>query len=214
MPVAEPRTERQTACHFTAHLHLGKESIAFKPIRPAPHLTVPFEYRNGDRGVAGLIRLRSAADPMTVVLQLANPADPLVPTVWALALIGFTSLTCPELSQPSRGPGRRTARSDGDHKRAGNPVRPASTKRWSDDLTLRGARDGAMPHLVVAHRRRLNDGQTASTKAVTLARSIGIELASGETWVRSHSRGADDLSDAHFDWHPPTDIAELMRPMV
>jgi hypothetical protein len=59
---------------------------------------------------------------------------------------------------------------------------------------------------VAGHRRRLNEGRTASAEACDRARQVGIILHPHETWVRPHTRGIPDGIQMRFLWHAPTEL--------
>lgn len=197
------RTERQTAYHFTAHLHLSaRERISFHPVEPTPRLRAPFAYRTDAGEVHGEIRLRGGRDPLPVAIEGDVPDQRVAARVWLLALLGFAALTCPAPIESRHAPRRSPQAARGQH-RVGPASRPGRARQWSAQLRIRGERGQALPHLVVAHRRELTGGRTASPQAIHAARGVGILLADDETWVRGHSRGAAAVADAHFDWRMP-----------
>jgi hypothetical protein len=59
---------------------------------------------------------------------------------------------------------------------------------------------------VAGHRRRLNEGRTASAEACDRARQVGIILHPHETWVRPHTRGIPEGIEMRFLWHAPTEL--------
>jgi hypothetical protein len=199
------RMERMSAYHFSSQLRLSShEEIRFEPIVQWPRLSVPFAYNAKNREPAnGYIRLIGSKDPLWVHLTLESDHGYSVARIWALALLGFAALTCPPNLTPSGQRAIHTRRGLA-YGRTAASSRPLRSQRyWSSELKIKLQRGEAMPHLVCAHRRVLQDGHEASDEAILAARQVGITLTPAETWVRGHTRGGTNLTNLAFTWACP-----------
>lgn len=82
---------------------------------------------------------------------------------------------------------------------------------WPGNLEPIGRWTSYSGSFVAGHRRRLNDGQTASNEACDRARQVGITLRSRETWVRPHARGIPDGLEMRFRWNAPEELGRVVR---
>ena len=78
--------------------------------------------------------------------------------------------------------------------------------RWPRYLKPVGRWTRYSGSIVVAHVRRLPDGQTARDEAHDLARQVGIVLGPHETWVEAHIRGVPADIEMRFQWRAPTEL--------
>jgi hypothetical protein len=211
----EIRLRRQLALDRPAVLRVERVRLRFKPVRPAAGtFYCPFEIWLGSEEVAGALILENETDPLPVVIdEEAGDRDG---TAWALSLIGFATLACP---QPAREATRARAITNQPHRHAerrrqrGTPANyrivPRTAPLFSSALVpLSG--DAHAAHLVAGHRRRLYDGRQPSDEAISRALEYGIRLGPDETWVRPHARGGADQAEVEFIWH----LAEELRPLV
>jgi hypothetical protein len=171
------------------------------------HLTMGTEALNGELILGG-------HDPLPLLIG-EDIVDEDAIIAWAYALLGFADATCIEI-EPVEPTVRREVAPPRWHLPRSAPPRTPSTrslprKRWPNHLEPVGHWIEYSGAFVAGHRRRLNEGQTASVEARDRARQVGITLHPHETWVRPHARGVPDGMQIRFRWNAPSEL-ELSHP--
>jgi hypothetical protein len=204
------RLERQVAYDRPVVLNFDAGELTLLPIAGTePRLRMPFRLNTGTEILNGELAL-SDRDPLPLLIG-QGVADNDAFTAWTCALLGFADATCIELEPTEPAARRASARrrwqppSSVSHRRPPGPALPR-TRRWPSHLEPVGHWVRYSGSFVAGHRRRLNDGQTASDEARDRARQVGIILHPHETWVRPHARGVPDGIEMRFRWHAPTEL--------
>lgn len=207
------RLERQVAYDRPVILECDVGELTLLPIAGTEtRLFIPFRLKKGTETMQGELVLGDR-DPLPLLIGRDVPHDDAI-KAWTCALLGFADATCIELE-----PTEPTMRVESARQR--RPVYSASrrrpsttavprTRRWPRHLEPVGRWIHYSGSFVAGHRRRLNDGKTATPEARDRARRLGIILHSHETWVRPHARGIPDGIDMRFRWHTPTEL-KLLR---
>lgn len=204
------RLERQVAYERPVVLECDAGELTLLPIAGTKaRLLVPFRLNTGTKTLEGELILGDR-DPLPLLIG-GNVADEDAITAWTCALLGFADATCIEFEAhetPTRykpaGPRRRPPSSE---PQRGPSIRTLPRRRpWPEHLEPVGHWIRYSGAFVAGHRRRLNDGQTASAEACDRARQVGISLHPHETWVRPHTRGVPDGIEMRFLWHAPTGV--------
>jgi hypothetical protein len=140
-------------------------------------------------------------------------------TAWTCALLGFADATCIQME-----PGEATRKhvpTTARRRESTTPSDPHSTSRavprtrpWPQHLEPAGPWIRYSGSFVAGHRRRLNEGRSASAEALDRARQVGITLHQNETWVKAHARGIPDGIEMRFRWHTPTHLYQLRETTV
>lgn len=162
-------------------LRIRDGCLRFAPIGGERPVRVRFECHLDDHHLAGALHLKSPWDPMALYVEEAS-SFPSMGIAWAMALIAYRDLTCL--------PG---------HSRQ-ETVLP-------NNLSPTNRTQHLLASYVVGHRRHLPNGWSASDAAKAHARQIGIELSTGDTWVRPHARGMPADEELVFDWTPRLAVA-------
>jgi hypothetical protein len=203
------RLERRLAYPGPVILEYGVGELTLMPIvGTAPRLFVPFRLNNGTETMEGALVLVDR-DPLPLLIG-ENVAYADAITAWTHVLIGFADATCVEreLAEPTarREPARpRFPASPVSDRRPSMRTLPRRS-RWPRYLKPVGRWTRYSGSIVVAHVRRLPDGQTARDEAHDLARQVGIVLGPDETWVEAHIRGVPTDIEMRFQWHAPTEL--------
>lgn len=147
--------------------------ITFWPIAELHGATVaPFTHTAGSIVTSGHLYLRRRGQVLPIAVSAAVEGQTLK-DLWLSVLDGFSYLTC----LPQSGDAHEPVKGNGD-----------------ETLAV------AVASVVAGHRRRLQPGQHHHLEAERLARSIGVQLAEDETWVRSHVRGNPDDEPIVVHW--------------
>ncbi len=204
------RLERQMAYEHVVVLECEIGELTLLPIaRTGTRLLMPFRLSKGTETLKGELVLGDR-DPLPLLIG-EDVTDEDTITAWTCALIGFADATCIELEpvEPTarREPTRRRLppHSSASHHRPSTQTLPRK-RLWPRYLEPVGRWTRYSGSIVPGHRRRLNNGQTASEEALDRARYVGIILHPHETWVRTHTRGVPDGIEMRFLWHAPTDL--------
>ena len=203
------RLERQVAYERPVVLEWDLGELTLLPIaRTATRLLMPFRLSRGSETLNGELVLADH-DPLPLLIGEAIDQD--VTTAWTCALLGFADSTCIELEPVSSArkhePARPRSRPSSSAPRYRFSTRSLPRKRpWPTHLEPVGHWVRYSGSFVAGHRRRLNDGQTASEEAHDRARQVGIILKANETWVRPHARGVPHSIEMRFLWHAPTEL--------
>jgi hypothetical protein len=203
------RLERQVAYDRAVILECDVGELTLLPIAgTVTRLRMPFCLDRGTETLKAELVLGDS-DPLPLLIG-EDIADEDAITAWACALLGFADTTCIELE-----PVEPTAR-----RQAARPRwRPSSSVSRSRSIRTLPRRRPWPSHLepvgpwlrysgsfVAGHRRRLNEGHTASGEARDRARQVGIMLHPHETWVQPHTRGIPDGIEMRFLWNAPTEL--------
>jgi hypothetical protein len=209
------RLERHLAYPRPIVLEYGGGELTILPIAATvTRLLVPFRLRTGTETLDGDLVI-SERDPLPLLIG-ENVAYEDAITAWTYALLGFADATCVELG-PTEPPARRELEKPQQHPPFAATHHPPSVptlprrSRWPRHLEPVGRWVRYSDSIVIAHRRRLPDGWTASDEAHNRAREVGIILRPGETWVQAHFRGVPDGIEVRFRWHAPTGL-KLFHP--
>ncbi len=214
------RTQRHFAFRNPVKLTATGLLLTFEPIRyRAGGVEVPFRLeRSDERPVEAVLRLTGTTDPLAVAFSHESD-EAAVLQAWPIALAGFADLTCLEIVSASRQQqrDRRTEQPRGDgpiaRTRAGHMV-PSRRVRggggfgWSSRLSPVGATGELTASFVAGHRRQLHPGQHCGEEALATARSFGIQLRPGETWVKPHERGMPSDVLVELAWRLPPVLAD------
>lgn len=212
------RLERQVAYEHAVILECDLGELTLLPIAgTANRLLLPFRLSRGPETLNGELVL-SDHDPLPLLI-CEDVADRDVGTAWTCALLAFADATCiemePATSARKHEPARPRWRPSSSATRYRRPsARSLPRKRpwpWQAHLEPVGDWDYCSGSFVAGHRRRLNDGQTASEGAHDRARRVGIVLKANETWVRSHARGIPHNAEIRFLWHAPAELKPPKR---
>jgi len=204
------RLERQMAYEHPVVLECDIGKLTLLPIaRTGTRLLMPFRLSKGTETLKGELVLGDR-DPLPLLIG-EDVADEDTITAWTCALIGFADATCIELEpvEPTvrREPTRLRLPPPSSASHYGPSTRTLPRKRtWPRHLEPVGPWTRYSSSIVPGHRRRLNDGRTASEEARDRARQVGIILHPHETWVRPHTRGVPDGIEMRFLWHAPTEL--------
>lgn len=196
------RLERQLAYDRPVTLLWEAGELTLLPIRRAgPNLYAPFHFDGDTHPLDGELVLGDR-DPLPLLVSKAVP-DEDVARAWAYALLGLADATCFQLglAEPAQGLRRQGASSTKTSRKRSLRTLP-HRRTWPSNLKPIGRWAAHSGALVAGHRRRLNNGQTASPDANYRARMVGITLDPGETWVRPHPRGLPKSVEVRFAWHP------------
>jgi hypothetical protein len=207
-------TERSVAYGHSVDLLADDVHLRLLPLRRRQgRLEAPFASRLASGSLfAGALVLEGRCEVLPLWEFARSGLD--VGHHWLLALNGLKELTCVErIDDPAIGArsGRRERRRlDG---RLG-PKRLEERLFGRRSSLLHGARLSPTPETlrwaagyVAGHRRQLQPGQSASAEATARAADVGIKLASDETWVRPHTRGAPADAVLSFVWDAPSAIS-------
>jgi hypothetical protein len=200
------RLERQVAYERPVVLECDIGELTLLPITGTQtRLLMPFRLSRGMETLRGELVL-DGDDPLPLLIG-EDAADEDAIMAWACALLGFADATCIELepAEPTaqRGP-TKPQRPPSPASRRGTSTRILPRRRpWPRHLEPVGHWICYSGSFVAGHRRRLNDGQTASDEARDRARQVGIVLHPYETWVRPYARGVPDGVEMRFLWHTP-----------
>jgi hypothetical protein len=201
------RLERQVAYERPVVLECDIGELTLLPITGAgTRLLLPFHLSKGMKTLKGELVLGDR-DPLPLLID-DDVADRDAITAWTYALVGFADATCVEFEpveptiqhEPAR---LRQPSSSGSRHRPSTRTLPRQW-RWPRHLEPVGHWIGYHGSFVAGHRRRLNDGRTASAEAHGRAQQVGITLHQDETWVRPHTRGVPEGIEMRFQWHAPT----------
>lgn len=204
------RLERQVAYERPVVLEWDLGELTLLPIAgTATRLLMPFRLSRGSETLNGELLLADR-DPLPLLIG-EDAADQDVTTAWTCALLGFADSTCIELETVSSArkhePARARSRPSSSAPRYRSSTRSLPRKRpWPVHLEPVGHWARYSGSFVAGHRRRLNDGQTASEETHDRARQVGIILKANETWVRPHARGVPHSIEMRFLWHAPTEL--------
>jgi hypothetical protein len=171
-------------------------------------LLMPFSLSNGTEILKGELVL-GGCDPLPLLIG-EGVADTDAITAWTYALIGFADATCIELHSTARHEQARQSR----RPSPASPRRPAAQavprrQPWPRHLEPVGRWVDYSGSFVAGHRRRLQEGKTATDEARDRARQVAITLHDHETWVRPYARGIPDGIEMRFQWHTPTALKLL-----
>ena len=215
------RHERLLAFGHPVVVSTGDYKLVFAPLDGSEgRVELPFRFLENDSSTEGVVYLSSPRTPLAVGFSVPRRKDLLF--IWASALSAFAELTCPEaglatIRSKSTSHGSSTSRY---RPRPVPPRQPRPSQsgavrlggvRLSSRLTPDGATACIAATYVAGHRRRLLDGQKASSSARKAALQVGIELRGGETWVRPFVRGMPSDTQLFFHWAAPP---ELRTPVV
>lgn len=206
---ARLRTARTRAFSRAAVLEAELYILRFEPVYARSQVVLPFTYRENDGPeIVGALELESTSDPITM-LVVGTPDEATVLRAWAAGLLGYAELTCiPEPSVTERGRNRGRGDRSGDpgaakQKRGSVPRRPSRGRQrvtFSHALTPVGSTATYAASHVAGHRRQLKPGHRCSDDQRLAARTHGIALSTGETWVRPHERGVPRDFVLRFAW--------------
>jgi hypothetical protein len=205
------RLERQVAYERPVVLESVAGELTLLPIeKTGSRLHMPFRLNSDTETLTGELVIGDR-DPLPLLIG-DGVADEDAIAAWTCALLGFADATCAELEQATPATRRDPAIP---RPRRPSPLAPggASTqtlprrRQWPSYLEPVGHWIPYSGSFVAGHRRRLQDGQTASDEAHVRARQVGIILHPNETWVRSHSRGVPDGVEMRFVWRPPVQLS-------
>lgn len=203
------RLERQVAYEHPVVLESGFGELTLLPITGTTRLLMPFHLNKGTGTLKGELILGDR-DPLPLLISEDIAGEDAIPA-WTCALLGFADATCIEFKPAGptvrREPTRPRIRppSTASHHRPSMRTLPRK-QPWPSHLEPVGRWVRYSDSFVAGHRRRLNDGQTASAEARDRARQVGIILHPHETWVRAHTRGVPDDIEMRFLWHAPTEL--------
>jgi hypothetical protein len=204
------RLERQVAYERPVVLECDIGELTLLPVAGTEtRLLLPFSLNKGAKTLKGELIL-SDRDPLPLLIG-EDVADEDAITAWTCALLGFADATCITL-EPTEPTARREPTRPRWHPPSsvshGRPSTRALQRRrpWPSHLEPVGHWIRYSGSFVAGHRRRLNDGRTASAEAHDRARQVGIILHPDETWVRPHARGVPDGIEMRFLWHAPTQL--------
>jgi hypothetical protein len=180
------RLERQVAYERPVILESAAGELTLLPITETEtNLHLPFDLSRGTETLTGNLILGDR-DPLPLLIS-EDTADEDAIVAWTCALLGFADATCIELEsaeptarhQPAtRLPHPLSAVSQQLTSTRTLPRRPP----WPRRLEPIGHWARYSGSFVAGHRRRLNDGHTASDRAHSRARQVGIILRPHETW--------------------------------
>jgi hypothetical protein len=204
------RLERQVAYERPVILECDIGELTLLPIAgTAPGLLMPFRLNQGMHTLSGELVLNDC-DPLPLLIG-EDVTDQDAITAWTCALLGFADATCIEIEPTGTSARREPARSQGrppspvSHHHHSTQTMPRK-RQWPRHLEPIGHWIRYSSSFIAGHRRRLNDGQTASPEARNRARQVGIILHPYETWVRAHTRGLPEDIEIRFLWHAPTEL--------
>jgi hypothetical protein len=209
------RLERQVAYERPVVLESDFGELTLLPIiGTVTRLLMPFRLTKETDVLNGELILGDR-DPLPLLIGEAVADKDAIPA-WICALLGFADATCIKLEPTETAAQRATASPP---QRAStsasqrHPWTPALPRRqpWPRHLEPVGHWVGYSGSFVAGHRRRLNEGQTASTEACDRARQVGIILHPHETWIRAHTRGVPDGIEMRFRWHAPAELRLSLR---
>jgi hypothetical protein len=133
---------------------------------------LPVRVVGGGRDLEAALWLDAMTEPAPLMIHPDQPlAD--IADLWALAIRAGAALLC------------RSA--DSDNKAASAEIAP-------EDWTM------IVNSFVAGHIRTLPEGQSAGPEAVALARTVGVALGPGETWVKPHDRGTPPSAIRWYRW--------------
>jgi hypothetical protein len=204
------RLERQVAYERPVVLEYDLGELTLLPIAgTATQLLMPFRLSRGSEILNGDLVLGDR-DPLPLLIG-EDVADQDVSTAWTCALLGFADATCIELDPAISARKHEQARPRWRPSPSAQRYRPSTRslprkRPWPAHLEPVGHWVHYSGSFVAGHRRRLNDGQTASEEAGDRARQVGIILNANETWVRPHARGVPHSIEMRFLWHAPTEL--------
>jgi hypothetical protein len=203
------RLERQVAYERPVVLQYDLGELTLLPVTGSvTRLLMPFRLTRGTETLNGELILGDY-DPLPLLIG-EGFADEDAIMAWTCALLGFADATCIEFEpvEPTarREPARLGWRQTSPPFQQRSPARTMPRKRWPKYLEPVGHWIQYSGAFVAGHRRRLNDGQTASVDARDRARQVGITLDSHETWVRPHTRGVPEGIEMRFRWHAPPQL--------
>jgi hypothetical protein len=217
---ARLRTRRHFAFRNSVKLTANDLVLTFEPTRfRADDVEVPFRLeQSGERAVEAALRLTDTSDPLAVAFS-HDADEAAVLQAWPIALAGFADLTCLEIVPASRQRqrDRRTEQPGRDaptvRPRVGHTVpsrrgRGAGGFGWSSRLSPVGATGELTASFVAGHRRQLHPGQHCGEEAIATARSFGIQLRPGETWVKPHERGTPSEAVVELAWRLPAALVD------
>jgi hypothetical protein len=206
---ARLRTARTHAFNRAVVLEAEGYEVQFEPIHARSGILVPFTYSESEGlKIAGALDLESTSDPITMLVA-GTPDEATVLRAWAAALLGYAALTCiqepraPERGRAGGGGDRSISPTAANHKRGSVPSGPGMRRQRTTFATaLRpvGSTASYAASHVAGHRRQLKPGHRSSDAARAAARTHGIELRAGETWVRPHERGVPEDFVLRFAW--------------
>lgn len=211
------RLERQVAYERPVILAFPIGELTLLPIFGSEtKLLAPFRLTRATDTVVGELVITDH-DPLPIMVG-ANIADKDAIVAWTCALLGFADATCieSEWTQSTDYTSRKAQampRWQSSILESGHRPAPAARplkRRWPPTLEPVGSWVQYSGSLVAGHRRRLNDGQTASALACNRARQIGIILRPNETWVRPHTRGVPDEVRIRFQWHAEPELLRIL----
>lgn len=203
------RLDRQVAYERPVVLECDVGELTLLPIvRTQTRLLLPFRLIRGRDTLKGELIL-GGGDPLPLLIG-EDVTDKNVIMAWTCALLGFADATCidfePAKSTVQRSPARpQRPPSSASRRGTSTPTLPRR-RLWPWHLEPVGHWIHYSGSFVAGHRRRLNDGQTASDEARDRARQVGIALHPYETWVRPYARGVPDGVEMRFLWHAPTQL--------
>ena len=205
------RLERQVAYDRPVILQCSLGDLTLLPITGSqPRLLLPFRLTTETATLTGELILEDH-DPIPVQIR-EDTTDHDAITAWTCALLGFADATCIQMEPGARQhvPTKARRRQSSGPCRQHPTTRPVPrTQRWPQYLKPVGTWIRYSGSFVAGHRRRLNEGRSASAEAVDRARQVGITLHQNETWVKAHARGIPDGIEMSFRWHTPTHLNQL-----
>lgn len=204
------RLERQVAYDRPVVLECDLGELMLLPVTGTRHqLLMPFQLTSSRQTLKGKIVLESQ-DPLPL-LTSRDVTDQDAIAGWTCALLGIADATCIEIRHTSpvgrHEPPKPRPDSPGTahQQRSSAPALPRK-QYWPTHLQPIGHWARHSGSLVAGHRRRLNDGQAASTDARDRALRVGIALRPHETWVQPHTRGLPDDIEMRFAWQAPAEL--------
>jgi len=207
------RLERQVAYDRPVVLQCNLGDLTLLPITGnQSRLMVPFCLTTDTSALTGELLLEDR-DPIPLLIR-EDITDRDAIAAWTCALLGFADATCIDIE-----PGEPTSRHKpmkSRRRQSSTPSHPDLTSRplprkrkWPQHLEPVGHWMRYSGSFVAGHRRRLNEGQSASADAIDRARQVGITLHQNETWVKAHARGIPDGIEMRFRWHAPTHLRQV-----
>ena len=208
------RLDRQVAYERPVVLGFDYGELILLPIaQTGPSFLFPFLLVTGGKTIRAELILEDS-DPLAVQVAEEITLDDAV-TAWTCGLLGFADVTCIQfdsIAAPMPQPRRQKSGSASSVPAPRRSMHGARRHPWPGNLEPVGRWTSYSGSFVAGHRRRLNDGQTASDEACDRARQVGITLRPRETWVRPHARGIPDGLEMRFRWHAPEELGLAGKP--
>jgi hypothetical protein len=208
------RLERQVAYERPVVLVCDFGELTLLPVIEAdPTFSFPFRLVTGAKTIRAELAL-SDTDPLSLRICDDVALEDAV-MAWTSGLLGFADVTCIQFDSTVARTQRTRWEPSGSASSVPVPRRSRQSAQgrhpWPGNLKPIGRWTRYSGSFVAGHRRRLNDGQSASDEARQRARQVGITPRSHETWVRPHARGIPDGLEIRFHWHPPEELKLVPR---